>query len=73
MTEDRIDKALKALGKAVPKAPEKAVEAMVKTVKALNKSKQQRKGISAPEKQVQSRSRQLPEAKKPAASKGMKK
>ncbi|SDB57561.1 hypothetical protein SAMN02910317_03004 [Ruminococcaceae bacterium FB2012] len=39
MDEKRIEAALKALGENTPRAPEKTVNDMVKTVKALNARK----------------------------------
>lgn len=46
MNEYRIDKALQALADNVPKAPDKLVENMVRTVSALNAERAKRKGIT---------------------------
>ncbi|SDB56762.1 hypothetical protein SAMN02910317_02961 [Ruminococcaceae bacterium FB2012] len=42
MNDYNIETALKALGRCTPKAPEETVEAMVKTVRALNAEKARR-------------------------------
>lgn len=42
MNEYNLETALKALGRCTPKAPEESVEAMVKTVRALNAERARR-------------------------------
>ncbi len=57
MNDYRLEAALKGLGRCTPKAPEASVEAMIKTVRALNNEKSRRMaaagiaaaGMSAPE------------------------
>lgn len=48
MNEVRIEAALKSLGKNIPRTPEKTVDNMVKTVRALNAAKAKRAAQNAP-------------------------
>ncbi len=75
MNEVRLDAALRALGKSVPKAPEKTVDEMVKTVRALNAAKQKRAAVSTPAAQIQpEKNKELSGEKLPKApTAGMKK
>lgn len=71
----RIEAALRSLGKSVPRTPEKTVDDMVKTVRALNAEKQRRAGKTAPAAEAAAeKSKELTAVKKPKAPQaGMKK
>ncbi len=48
MNEVRIEAALKSLGKNIPRTPEKTVDNMVKTVRALNAARDKRAAQNTP-------------------------
>ena len=69
MEEQRIERALHALARAVPRTPEKTVRDMARTVRALEQERNRRAGKTAePEKTVQ-RNREMRKTPPKAARK----
>ena len=69
MNEERMDAALKAMSSMVPKAPEKAVEEMIRKVQAMNARRQQLAGNTALSAEASAKAAKLPAS----PSMGMKK
>lgn len=59
MEEERIEKVLKLLGGCIPRAPEKTVEKMVKTVNALEEQRSKDDTFSKDEKEPQEKHREI--------------